>query len=73
MRGMARALQIIVGMTTPKRALTLSLTTAALIAMAGCPEKDSPAEKAGEKIEDAADKAGDGVEKAGEKIEDAVE
>ena len=36
-------------------------------------DKEGPAEKAGEKIDEAVDEAGDKMEQAGEKVDDAVE
>jgi len=36
-------------------------------------EKEGPAERAGEKIDEAVDEAGDKMEQAGEKVDDAVE
>ncbi len=40
-----------------------------LVALSGC--EKGPAEKAGESIDDAADKVGESLEKAGESIQDA--
>jgi uncharacterized protein YjbJ (UPF0337 family) len=40
--------------------------------IAGC-EKEGPAEKAGEKIDEAIEQAGDKLEKAGDKIEEKTE
>jgi len=48
----------------------LSLATA--LSMAAC-EKKGPAERAGEKIDNAVDKAGDAVKDAGDKMKDAVD
>ena len=42
----------------------------AVAGLAGC--EKGPAEKAGEKIDDAAKKVGDKMEEAGDKIKDAV-
>lgn len=42
-----------------------------VFALSGC-EKEGPAERAGEKIDNAAQKAGQQAEKAGEKIQDAA-
>mgnify|MGYP003576597989 FL=1 len=41
------------------------------VAISAC-ERKGPAEKAGEKIDDAARKAGEQIEKAGDKMQDAV-
>lgn len=48
----------------------LSLATA--LSVAAC-EKKGPAERAGEKIDNAVDKAGDKVKDAGDKMKDAVD
>lgn len=42
-----------------------------VFALTGCEQK-GPAERAGEKIDNAAQKAGEQVEKAGDKIQDAA-
>lgn len=44
----------------------------AAAALSGCEEK-GPAEKAGEKVDDALEKAGDKIEDAGDKVEDALD
>ena len=46
------------------------ITLFALLALVACQE--GPAEKAGRKIDNAADKAGRSIEKAGENIQDAA-
>ncbi|MBK8011629.1 MAG: hypothetical protein IPK13_09770 [Deltaproteobacteria bacterium] len=51
-------------MHTVKTFLTSSVVVAAL-AMTGCPAKDSPLEKAGDKIDEAVHKVGDAVDKDG--------
>jgi hypothetical protein len=38
----------------------------------GCPE-EGPAERAGEKIDEAVDDAGDAIEEAGDELEDATD
>lgn len=45
----------------------------ACLSLSGCPDKDGPAERAGEKIDEAAEKVGDGVKNAADKVEDAVD
>jgi hyperosmotically inducible protein len=45
----------------------------ACFALTGCPDKDGPAERAGEKIDNAAEKVGEGAESAADKVEGAVE
>lgn len=47
------------------------ITGVLLLALAGC--EKGPAEKAGERVDDAIDKAGESIEKAGESIQDAAE
>lgn len=58
-------------MKTIKPLLLISLF-AALFSLAAC-EKDGPAERAGEKIDNAVDGTGDALEDAGDDIEDAVD
>jgi hypothetical protein len=43
-----------------------------VFALSGCEKPAGPAERAGEKIDNAAEKAGQQVEKAGDKIQDAA-
>jgi hypothetical protein len=58
----------------------LFVTFAAFLALGltGCPERDGPAERAGEKLDDAAEKVGDALdpkgpaEEAGEKVDEAL-
>ena len=56
--------------------LLMTITTLAalmlLLTLGGCEEK-SPIEKAGDKVEDAADEVGDAVEDAADEVEDAVD
>ena len=40
--------------------------------LAGCPQKEGPAERAGKSVDQAVDKAGKQIEKAGEKVQDAA-
>ena len=56
------------------RAVTIfaSLALVFLLTLGGCEEK-SPIEKAGDKVEDAADEVGDAVEDAADEVEDAVD
>ncbi len=49
----------------------LVLSAFLMLGIAAC-EKKGPMEKAGEKIDNAADDAGDALEKAGDKIENKV-
>ncbi len=50
----------------------VGITLAVVMGTAGCKEK-GPAEKLGEKIDNAADNAGDAIEDAADKVEDAVD
>ena len=52
------------------RGMKRLITLFALLALVACQE--GPAEKAGRKIDNAADKAGRSIEKAGENIQDAA-
>jgi hypothetical protein len=56
-------------MKNTKLLLPLLLVAPALIS---CPD-EGPAERAGEKIDEAADDVGDAVEEAGDEVEDAVD
>ena len=40
--------------------------------LAGCPQKEGPAERAGKSVDKAMDKAGQQIEKAGERVQDAA-
>lgn len=48
------------------------VASALLVALPGC-EKQGPAERAGESIDNAATKAGDQIEKAGDAIKDTAQ
>ncbi|MFV3074259.1 hypothetical protein [Niveispirillum fermenti] len=50
----------------------VTFLAAAPLALAACDNK-GPAERAGEKIDDAAERAGDQLEDAGDKIEDRLD
>ena len=69
-RGAARALTV--------AGIVAALGTGALV-LTGCPDRDGPAEKLGEKMDDVAEKIEDAVdpkgpaEKLGEKIDDALD
>lgn len=51
------------------------LLLAPWLALAGCDgcEREGPAERAGEKVDDAVEDAGDAAEDAGDKVEDALD
>jgi hypothetical protein len=63
------------------RSITLAalLAGAATLSLTGCPEKEGPAEKLGEAVDEAAEKAGDAIdpkgpaEKAGRAVDKALE
>ncbi len=42
------------------------------MALAGCPSKEGPMERAGKSVDKAADTAGKNIEKAGDAIQDAA-
>ena len=46
--------------------------TALAVMLAGCPQKEGPAEHAGKEVDKAMDKAGQQIEKAGDKVQDAA-
>jgi hypothetical protein len=56
----------------------ITFVTFLALGLYGCPEKDGPAESAGEKLDDAAESIGDAInpkgpaEKAGEKVDEAL-
>ena len=60
--------------STMSALLTLLLLSGAVLATAGCAEhhREGPAERAGKKVDRAADKAGDAAEDTGRKINRAL-
>jgi len=52
--------------------LLLVLAALAVLALAGCDDNKGPMQKAGEKVDNAAEKTGDAVKGAAEKTGDAV-
>ena len=53
--------------------LAAAIAATGLVAiLAGCPQKEGPAEHAGKEVDKAMDKAGQQIEKAGEKVQDAA-
>ncbi|MBZ0071989.1 MAG: hypothetical protein K8I04_09725 [Gammaproteobacteria bacterium] len=48
------------------------ITSALLVALPGC-EKEGPAERAGESIDEAVEKTGEQIEKAGDAIQDSAQ
>lgn len=54
------------------RILVCAMALTFLLAIAGC-EEEGPAEKAGKRIDEAAEKAGEEIEEAGDEIEEAAE
>ncbi|KJS04087.1 MAG: hypothetical protein VR73_15470 [Gammaproteobacteria bacterium BRH_c0] len=51
---------------------TLGIAFVAMALLAGC-EREGPAERTGEALDDAAREAGEQIEEAGEQIEDCVD
>jgi len=43
-----------------------------ILGLAGCPQKEGPAEHAGKEVDKAMNKAGQQIEKAGESVQDAA-
>jgi len=52
--------------------LTAMAASALMLGVAGCPQKEGPAEHAGKEVDKAMDKAGKKIEKAGESVQDAA-
>jgi hypothetical protein len=46
--------------------------SALIVGLAGCPQKEGPAEHAGKEVDKAMNKAGKQIEKAGESVQDAA-
>jgi len=59
-------------MTLIREVLLLVCSLMLVFSLSSC-EKKGPAEKAGEKVDNAIEKAGDKVEKAGDKIKEKTE
>lgn len=55
-----------------KYLVSATAATALVAILAGCPQKEGPAEHAGRQVDKAMDKAGQQIEKAGEKVQDAA-
>ena len=55
------------------KGLVIATAASALImVLAGCPQKEGPAEHAGKAVDKAVDKAGQKIENAGEAVQDAA-
>jgi hypothetical protein len=55
-----------------KGVMIATAASALLMVLAGCPQKEGPAERAGKSVDKAMDKAGQQIEKAGESVQDAA-
>jgi hypothetical protein len=55
-----------------KNVLIAAAASALLVVLAGCPQKEGPAERAGKSVDSAMDKAGQKIEQAGESVQDAA-
>ena len=57
------------------RKLFVAMVLASALTIGGfaCEEKEGPAEKAGEKIDETVEEAGDKIEEAGDKVEEATD
>lgn len=53
-------------------AITLWIVALLMLGLSGC-SKEGPLEKAGKKVDQTVEKAGDQVEKAGDKVKEAVQ
>lgn len=60
-------------MNTLKRILPLLCLLALLVGAFGCQNDEGPAEKAGKKIDQTMEEAGDKIEDMGDKIEDKLD
>jgi len=60
-------------MTLTARTWLMPAALATVFLCAACEPEKGPAEKAGEAIDNAVDKAGDKIEEAGDKVEDAAD
>ena len=60
-------------MLNPANARALLLAGCLVFALAGCPKEEGPAEKAGKKIDNAAEDVGEHLKDLGDKIEDSAE
>jgi hypothetical protein len=49
-----------------------AMTSALILGLSGCPQKEGPAEKAGKSVDKAMDKAGEQMEQAGKSVQDAA-
>jgi hypothetical protein len=55
-----------------KCVMLATVAGALTMVLAGCPQKEGPAERAGKSVDKAVDKAGQQIEKAGERVQDAA-
>jgi uncharacterized lipoprotein YehR (DUF1307 family) len=55
-----------------KSVMTAIAASAFVVVLAGCPQKEGPAEHAGKAVDKAVAKTGQQIEKAGEKVQDAA-
>ena len=55
-----------------KSMLFAAAASALLMVVAGCPQKEGPAERAGKSVDKAVEKTGQKIEKAGESVQDAA-
>lgn len=56
------------------KGVTFAATASALVmVLAGCPQREGPAERAGKSVDKAMDTAGKKIERAGENVQDAAE
>lgn len=60
-------------MSVLKKLLLILITGFFMIGLGGCPDQEGPAERTGEKVDEAVEHAGEEMEEAGDKIEDSVD
>lgn len=54
------------------KGMMIAAASALLMVLAGCPQKEGPAQRAGKSVDKAMEKAGQNIEKAGESVQDAA-
>ena len=54
------------------KGVMIAAASALLMVMAGCPQKEGPAERAGKSVDKAVEKTGQKIEQAGESVQDAA-
>lgn len=60
-------------MSLLKKLFLVLITCLFMFGLSGCPDQEGPAERTGEKMDEAVEDAGEEMEEAGDKIEDSVD